>query len=140
MNFLNGTYGFDLLSIILILISFILNLFDYTKILGTFILIYAVYRAFSKKIYKRKNEYNVFYTYTNKFLKKFGKSIPYNLPVYDLNNLYYIFDRLKYKYTQFRDYKITKCPNCKQKLRLPRGKGNIVVTCKKCLTKFDLRT
>ena len=50
MNFLNGTYGFDLLSIILILISFILNLFDYTKILGTFILIYAVYRAFSKNI------------------------------------------------------------------------------------------
>ena len=140
MNFLNGTYGFDLLSIVLILISFIFNLFDYTRILGTVILIYAVYRAFSKKIYKRKEEYNVFYTYTNKFLKKFGKSIPYNLPVYELNNLYYIFDKLKYKYTQFRNYKITKCPNCKQKLRLPRGKGNIVVTCKKCLNKFDFRT
>lgn len=140
MNFLNGTYGFDLLSIILVLISCILNIFDYTRILGTLILIYAVYRAFSKKIYKRKDEYNVFYTYTNKFLKKFGKSIPYNLPVYDLNNLSYMFENIKIKYTQFRNYKITKCPNCKQKLRLPRGKGNIVVTCKKCSTKFDFRT
>ena len=54
MNFLNGTYGFDLLSIILVLISCILNIFDYTRILGTLILIYAIYREFSKKIYKRK--------------------------------------------------------------------------------------
>ena len=76
MNFLKGTYGFDLLSLILILLSCILNIFDYTRILGTIVLIYAVYRGFSKKIYKRKNEYNVFYTYTNKLLNKFGKSIP----------------------------------------------------------------
>ena len=140
MNFLKGTYGFDLLSIILVLISCILNIFDYTRILGTLILIYAIYRAFSKKIYKRKNEYNVFYTYANKFLKKFDKSIPYDLPIYDLINLSYIFENIKFKYNQHRKYKITKCPNCKQKLRLPRGKGKIVVTCKKCSTKFDFRT
>ena len=51
-----------------------------------------------------------------------------------------MFENIKFKYTQYRNYKITKCPNCKQKLRLPRGKGNIVVTCKKCSTKFDFRT
>ena len=69
MDFLKGTYGFDLLSIVRILLSFILNVFDITRILGLLILIYAIYRAFSKKIYKRKQEYNVFYTYTNKLLK-----------------------------------------------------------------------
>lgn len=95
---------------------------------------------FQKKIYKRKEEYNVFYTYTNKLLNKFGKSIPYNLQNYDLNNISFLFGRIKQKYTQFRDYKITKCPNCGQKLRLPRRKGKIVVTCKKCSTKFDFRT
>ena len=52
----------------------------------------------------------------------------------------FIFEKIKFKYTQYRNYKITKCPNCNQKLRLPRGKGKIVVTCKKCLTKFDFRT
>lgn len=140
MNFLKNTYGFDLLSLILILISCILNIFNFTRILGTVVLIYAIYRAFSKKIYKRKSEYNIFYTYTNKFLKKFGKSIPYDLPVYDLNNFYYLFENIKSKYEHYRKYKITKCPNCKQKLRLPRGKGKIVVTCKKCSTKFDFRT
>lgn len=140
MNFLQGTYGFDLLSLVLILLSSILNIFDYTRLIGNIIFIYAVYRAFSKKIYKRKNEYNIFFTYTNKLLKKFGKSIPYNMPIYDLNNFYILYEKLKNKYIQFRKFKITKCPNCSQKLRLPRGKGKIVVTCKKCSTKFDFRT
>lgn len=140
MKLLQGTYGFDLLSLVLILLSTILNIFDFTRILGAIVLIYALYRAFSKKIYKRKEEYNVFFTYTNKFLGKFGKSIPYNLPVYDLNNFSKIFENLKNKYIEYRKYKITKCPNCNQKLRLPRGRGKIVVTCKKCSTKFDFRT
>ena len=135
MDFLKGTYGFDLLSIVLILLSFILNVFDITRILGLLILIYAIYRAFSKKIYKRKQEYNVFYTYTNKLLNKFGKSIPYNLQNYDLNNFVILFNNIKHKFNE-----ITTCPNCKQKLRLPRKKGNIVVTCKRCSTKFDFRT
>ena len=140
MDFLKGTYGFDLLSIVLILLSFILNVFDITRILGLLMLIYAIYRAFSKKIYKRKEEYNVFYTYTNKLLNKFGKSIPYNLQNYDLNNFVILFNNIKHKFNEFRKYKITTCPNCKQKLRLPRKKGNIVVTCKRCSTKFDFRT
>lgn len=140
MKFLQGTYGFDLLSLVLILFSSILNIFDLTRILGAVVLIYALYRGFSKKIYKRKEEYNIFFTYSNKLLNKFGKSIPYNLPIYDLNNFSKIFETIKTKYIEYRKYKITKCPTCKQKLRLPRGKGKIVVTCKKCLTKFDFRT
>ena len=92
MDFLKGTYGFDLLSIVLILLSFILNVFDITRIFGLFILYFAIYRAFSKKIYKRKQEYNVFYTYTNKLLNKLLKSIPYNLQNYDLNNFVILFN------------------------------------------------
>ena len=49
-------------------------------------------------LYKRKEEYNVFYTYTNKLLNKFGKSIPYNLQNYDLNNISFLFGRIKQKY------------------------------------------
>ena len=140
MKFLQGTYGVDLLSLYLISISCILNIWDITRIFSILLLFFAFYRAFSKKIYKRREEYNVFYTYTNKLLSKFGKSLPYNLPVYDLNNLSTYSDKLKSYYTEKKNYKITKCPNCKQKLRLPRGKGKIVVTCKKCSTKFDFRT
>lgn len=140
MKFLEGTYGVDLLSLFLILISCIFNIWDITRVFSIILLVFAFYRAFSKKIYKRREEYNVFYTYTNKLLSKFSKSIPYNLPVYNLNNLSKVFENFNHWLNEKKNYKITKCPNCKQKLRLPRGKGNIVVTCKKCSTKFDFRT
>ena len=136
----NDRYGFDLLSIFMIFISLILNVFPITRIFSFILLILSFYRAFSKKYYKRRQEYNVFYTYTNKLLNKFGKSIPYNLQNYDLNNFVILFNNIKHKFNEFRNYKITTCPNCKQKLRLPRKKGNIVVTCKRCSTKFDFRT
>lgn len=37
-------------------------------------------------------------------------------------------------------FKIIKCPACNTKLRVPRGKGNIKVTCPKCKEGFDLST
>lgn len=140
MNFLQGSYGIDLLSLFLILLSCILNIWDFTSFISLILLVYAFYRAFSKNVYKRREEYNVFYTYTNKLLSKFGKSIPYNLPNLDFNKLPLLIAPLKSKFYEFKNFKVVKCPNCNQKLRLPRGKGSIVVTCKKCSNKFDLRT
>ena len=32
------------------------------------------------------------------------------------------------------------CPNCKQQLRVPRGKGKIHVTCRNCGTVFEKKT
>ena len=140
MSYSNEHYGLDLLSVFLILLWSILNIFPITRIIGVFCLIYAIYRAFSKKIYKRREEYNVFYTYCNKVLNKFNKSLPANIPNIHLNQFSFIFDDIKRWFYEKRNYKITKCPNCKQKLRLPRKKGKIVVTCKRCSTKFDFRT
>ena len=37
---------------------------------------------------------------------------------------------------QFQSYKIFKCPDCGQKIRIPRHKGRIEITCPKCKTKF----
>ncbi len=34
-------------------------------------------------------------------------------------------------------YKYFKCPNCKQRIRAPKGRGHIRVTCTSCGTKFD---
>ena len=51
-----------------------------------------------------------------------------------------MFTRLKYDINQKIKYKIVSCPNCGQKLRLPRRKGKIIVTCKRCHNEFNLRT
>ena len=144
MNFLNGTYGFDLLSIVLVLLSFILNIFDITRVLGIIVFAYAIYRAFSKKTYKRINELNRFTFIVNNILSKFNKKLPDTLHRLTFNNIPSFFNQIKYevqyKITNFKKYKIVKCPKCKQKLRLPRGKGAIIVTCKSCSHKFNLRT
>lgn len=137
MKFLRGTYGIDLLSLFLLLIGSTLNLFFITLIFGLIFTFIAIFRAFSKNTYARKNELIKFITLSNKFLSRFNKSLPYNLPVYDLNNVSFVFSNIEKWIKQKRQFKIIKCPICAQKLRLPRGKGKIVVTCKKCNNKFD---
>ena len=32
------------------------------------------------------------------------------------------------------------CPNCKQTVRVPRGRGQITITCPKCKQKFDKKS
>ena len=39
-----------------------------------------------------------------------------------------------------RAYKHLKCPECGQRVRVPRGKGKIRVRCPQCKTKFDARS
>ena len=39
-----------------------------------------------------------------------------------------------------RKYKVFICPTCKQKLRVPRGKGKISISCPKCGTSFIKKT
>lgn len=41
------------------------------------------------------------------------------------------------KMEQRREYKIFKCPSCGVKLRVPRGKGKIKVTCRQCGATFE---
>lgn len=140
MKFLQGSYGIDILSILLFLIGLFLNMFKFTYILGIAFIILGLYRALSKKTYLRKTELNKFIGISNKFLSKFNKSLPYNLPVYNLNNLSFIFTKFDNYLKQRKHYKIVKCPICAQKLRLPKGKGKVVITCSKCHNKFDSKS
>lgn len=38
---------------------------------------------------------------------------------------------------EHKDYVHYKCPSCGQKVRVPRGKGKVRITCPKCHTRFD---
>ena len=140
MRFLQGIYGIDLFSLLLLFLASLFNFSRYTWFIGAAITIISLLRIFSRNIYKRQAENNSLVTFLNKPLSRFGLRIPYNMQPIDFNSFSYAFQIIKKTINEKKNYKITKCPNCGQKLRLPRKKGNIVVTCKRCLHKFDFRT
>jgi predicted membrane protein len=85
-------------------------------LLAIIVMVYAYYRMFSKNIAKRSAE-NQWY------LKKSMKARSF-------------IQKKKREFSQRKQYHIYKCPKCKQKIRVPRGRGRIAITCRKCGNEF----
>lgn len=115
-----GNYGFDRFSKFLLIVSIIFLTNKWTGAIGVFLLIVVIFRYFSQNKYKRHLEEMAYEQWINRIKYDFNTKI----------------NKLKDRKTHV----IKKCPNCGQKLRLPRGKGKIVVTCKACGKEFKART
>ena len=117
-----GRYGVDALGKFIIgaaLVICVLNLFIHSFIFSILIwalLIYSYYRMFSKNVQKRYNENVKFLNFKTRIVGKFKKEQSYM--------------------KQRKTHHIYKCPTCKQKIRIPKGKGRICITCPKCKTQF----
>lgn len=140
MNYLKKIYGIDLLSLLILFLSSFFNFSIYTSFISLALLIVALIRIFSTNRTKRQAENNKLIGYLNRFLGRFNVRIPYNSQPIDYVSISYLYKIAKNKVIEKKNYKITKCPRCSQKLRLPRKKGSIIVTCKRCSNKFDFRT
>ena len=125
-KFMYGRNGGDQLSNALLILSVILTFggqlakISWLPLIGYIPLGLSLFRVFSKDIAKRRME-----NY------KFAMLLS---PVYS---------KLKSAQKRIGDsktHKYYKCPNCNQQLRVPKGKGKIVVTCSKCGTKFNKTT
>lgn len=123
-NFMYGRYGIDQLGnclFVLYLISAILSLvFPPLIILSYLLIIYSLFRMFSKQYYKRRAENEL-------YLKKTA-------------GIRKTINRQKNKWKYRKTHKYLKCPHCHQYLRVPKGKGNITITCPTCHQQFDKRT
>ena len=125
-RFMAGRYGSDQLSRFLsffALALIVLNLFLRNAVLwvlGIVALVLVYVRMFSKNYEKRRKE-------NERFLQW-----KYKLTGGVRNWL----DRQK----QRRDYVFFRCPSCRAMLRVPRGKGRIRVTCRKCGNAFEKKT
>lgn len=126
MSFMRGRYGVDKLSNTIVWIAFALMIINiiagnnFIYALSIALLIYAYYRMFSKQIGKRSKENEWYLSKTYKLRMKMLKTR----------------DRAKLRKT----HHIYKCPDCGQKVKVPRGRGKIEVTCPKCSMKFVKRS
>lgn len=125
-RFMYGRYGVDSFSQCLMwvaIIGFLLSNFRWGRgfyFIGFAAMVYATVRIFSKNTYKRAAE-------NQKFLQRTSKIRSF-------------FQQKKWAMMQKKSYHIYKCPSCKQKIRIPRGKGKIEISCPKCRTKFIKRS
>lgn len=120
-RFMWGRYGNDNLNQVLMafaMVSLVISLFFRGPfyLLALIAMIYAYFRMFSRNIAKRSAENQWFLRKTQKLRAGFQKK--------------------KREMVQRRHYHIYKCPSCKQKIRVPRGRGRIAITCRKCGTEF----
>ena len=116
----------DQLSRLIMYITFallIITLFIHSSILYIVALagiIYTYYRAFSRNISRRYSENEAYLKFKYKIIGK--------------------FNNFKFRMKDRKTHVIFKCPNCSQKIRVPRGKGNISIKCPKCRIEFTKKT
>ncbi len=126
MDFMSGRYGADELSRFMLgacVVCIVLNLFTHSQLLyllSLVILGVCYYRMFSRNYAKRSAENQKYLEYQWKVKSRFGK--------------------LRSRITQSKDFHIYKCPSCGQKIRIPRGKGKICITCPKCRHEFTKKS
>lgn len=127
MRFMQGRYGVDQLSkftmgaalVCIVVAMFCGNTSGIGALLDTVglaALFYTYFRMLSRNISKRYAENQWYLGKTSKIRMRFQKEM----------NLM----------KQRKEYHIYSCPGCKQKIRIPRGKGKIEIQCPKCRTKF----
>lgn len=122
-NFFAGRNGVDDLSNVALwgaVIVMIINIFVSVGWLNSVLsvlswggLIYGYFRILSKNVAKRRAENWAFVSWK---------------------------DKLRQRWQQRKTHKFYNCPKCRTTLRVPKGKGKISITCRKCGEKFIRKT
>jgi len=125
-KFMIGRYGTDQLSLSLLGLGLFLCLvtmpfrFILIRLIPLIPIVLCYFRVFSKNIYKRQQENFKFIRFYTPIIKR--------------------FQVLKKRFNERKTHRYFKCPSCKQTLRVPKGKGNISITCPKCKNIFHGRS
>ena len=121
-RFMYGRYGMDGLGNFILWTAMgliVLSWFFGGSVLYTMALVLLAlgyFRIFSRNVQKRYQENCTYYRYVNKVKDFFKKQKSYM--------------------QQRKTHHIYKCPQCKQKIRIPKGKGKVAITCRRCGTEF----
>lgn len=134
--FMYGRNGIDQLYHFLfwtIIILSVINLFAREWVLTVIellILIYTLFRVFSKNVYRRQKENQLYLTCVGKIKGFFSKIKRKIASAYALT---------QNKWRDRKTHVYKRCPKCKNILRLPRVKGKHTAACPCCENRFDVR-
>ena len=122
-RFMSGRYGVDQLGHEMVICALVMTVigaltrFGLLSLMADALLLLALFRIFSKNRYNRAAENQDYLARTLKM--RTGMTEWMNR----------MKNRKKFRYFS--------CPKCKMRLRVPRGVGNVTITCKGCGEKFD---
>ena len=125
-SFMKNRYGTDDLNYAILFVQIALIIVNFffrstTVTIVIWVLFFLFYfRVFSKNISARRKELLIFQKYYSRIKQTF---VILKKNLFKKDNYYYAI-----------------CRNCRQMVRLPKGKGKIEVTCPKCGYHFDTRT
>ena len=123
---MQGRYGSDELNMalfVVFLVFWVISLLTKKSIfytIGTLFLIYSLYRSFSRDHIKRSAE-RLWYLKLVDKVKRFPR-------------------QLKLRWEQRNTHKFFYCKQCGTMIRVPKGQGQIEITCPKCGNKFIKHT
>lgn len=122
IQFMQGRYGVDQFgrflfwTTLIFLILSILTRRNGFYVLAFILLIYSYFRMLSRNHVKRSAENQRYLMLTQSVRRKSAL--------------------WKRGWSQRKTHHIYRCPGCRQKIRVPRGKGRIAITCPKCHKEF----
>ena len=148
-QFMTGRYGADRFGQFLsglILVLLIIELFTGWGLLWWIclvLLIYMYYRMLSRNVAKRYEENRKFMDLSWKVRQTgIGKTVGgFFRKIGDwFRNLFWKSKQSSEQRRRNEGYHIYKCPQCGQKIRIPKGKGKIMIRCPKCGNEFQKRS
>lgn len=126
LDWMRGRNGSDELGTFAVSVSFVLLLVNFfsgirwLSLLALIAAVYACWRMSSTNIAARRAENRKFLSLLGPLAAKAGHP--------------------RETVREMHDYKHLSCPNCGQRVRVPRGKGKIRITCPSCQNKFDAQS
>ncbi|HIS76476.1 MAG TPA: hypothetical protein IAB51_06645 [Candidatus Merdivicinus excrementipullorum] len=128
-----GRYGLDQMTVGLLVGMMVFSLLSSLTwflplyLISIALMIWAVFRVFSRNTAARARENEKFLVFWNQ-VKKWW------------NGVRQWFAKQKRKWDDRKTHVYFRCPNCKKELRVPKGKGKLEVTCPLCRSKFIKKT
>lgn len=125
-RFMYGRYGQDHLNRALSIFAIVLygialfTKWTFLSSLAMVLLLFCIFRMLSRSTEKRARENGVFLRFQEGVRQTFRQA--------------------KTRFQQRKTYRFYTCAACKQKVRVPKGKGKIIIHCPKCHASFEKKS